>query len=163
MKKVTLALVLFVMIGLGAQATELGNNALTDGAGGYTAKVGKAAHRTIGYFETKPALGGERNRICIKGLPDKRLDIYIATAYCPFPSGDCSNVRIDGLWFQASLKANSVHYKDASGCEVAIQFKSNGAEVIQNTQCSNSEHPYLYANGFYKFIKAEVKDEDCAP
>ncbi|MGZ5859060.1 MAG: hypothetical protein ACXWJK_17660 [Burkholderiaceae bacterium] len=117
--------------------------------------------KVTGYFEGAPGFGGARNRMCIKELPDKRLDVNIASGYCP--SKECMNFRPDGLWFQAKLKSNVLHYTNKTGCKLDVLFSGNGATVIQKSQCIDDSHPYLYADGSYKFVKAEVDENDCAP
>lgn len=119
------------------------------------------AHPVVGYFEAKATSGGAKNRMCVTELPDKRLDIYIATSYCP--SKECYNARIDNLNFQSRLRANNVLYKDAQSCLVKVQFDKGGAQVHQSAQCVTDDHPYLEASGYYKFVKAEVSDSDCGP
>lgn len=125
------------------------------------AVIALASPAVSGYFEASPGVGGARNRMCIKPLSDKRLDINIASGYCP--SEECLNFRPDGLWFQAVLKSKRVHYTNKSGCKLTVLFREPGATVIHTSQCRDDGHPYLYANGACRFIKSEVGVEDCGP
>lgn len=116
-----------------------------------------------GYFETKPSNRGERNRMCIKRLPNKRLEIYISTAYCPSLSDQCYSPRIDSIWFQSILNKDNARYTDTSGCVIDVQFKKNGVKVNQSSNCIDSKHPYLESNGLYHLIKHDLEEEDCGP
>ena len=80
-----------------------------------------ASPNVVGYFEAKPDIGGARNRFCVKELKDNRLEVQIATAYCP--SKECMNARLDGMLFKAILKSNSVSYTNPAGCKLKILFR----------------------------------------
>lgn len=123
--------------------------------------IASAGPNVTGYFEASPGVGGARNRMCIKRMADKRLDIYVASGYCP--SEECLNFRPESLWFQASLKSNRVHYTNNFGCNLTVLFHERLARVIHTSQCRDDEHPYLYANGAYRFVKSEIREEDCGP
>ena len=114
----------------------------------------------VGYFEAKPDFGGAVNRICIKQLPDSYLDVAIATSYCP--SKECMNARIDGLWFQSKLNTKSINYSSPS-CKLKVQFTKSGAKITHSANCRDEDHPYLYANGSYKYIKSEFNQDRCGP
>ena len=119
-----------------------------------------AEPRFVGYFEAKPDFGGAVNRICITQLPNNYLDVVIATAYCP--SKECMNARIDGLWFQSQLNAKSVSYSSPS-CKLKVLFTNSGAKITHSTSCRDDGHPYLYAKGAYRYVKAEFNEDRCGP
>jgi hypothetical protein len=121
------------------------------------------AHDLVGFFETKPGVGGARNRLCITRLSDRRLDIYLATSYCPSKSGECYNPRLDAIGFQARPKDRKVIYKDAAGCEITIRFLNDLAKVTQSNRCVSDDHPFLYAAGSYTLMKPAAEESDCGP
>jgi hypothetical protein len=114
----------------------------------------------VGYFEAKPDFGGAVNRICIKQLPDNYLDVVIATTYCP--SKYCMNARLDGLWFQSQLNAKTITYSSPN-CKLKMLFTKSGAKITHSATCRDEDHPYLYANGSYKYIQPEFSQDGCEP
>lgn len=117
-----------------------------------------------GLFVTKADLGGARKFLCIASMPDGRHDITVDTAYCP--SEECMNARLDGAWSQQRIDGNLIHIVVHEGCELTITFKKEGAYIKEGesgTCHQTSIHPYLYAEGYYKFIRSKLKDGDCSP
>jgi len=123
-----------------------------------------AARGVAGYYETKPDSGGARNLMCITSGPGEELAVDIETAYCPGPSPECYNVRIDSIQFNGRLAQHSVHYDDGHGCKIDITFHRLGASVLQTPSCRDEErHRDLEAGGTYKLVKSKVDGHDCAP
>lgn len=121
----------------------------------------QASPQTFGYFEGEVGLGGAKNRLCVSRITGGRLDVTLSTAYCP--SKECLNARIDGYSFQSQLKHAEASYEDRSRCKISIQFSESGARVSQSDECRNDEHPYLYAAGFYNFVRPDLQQDDCGP
>lgn len=96
-----------------------------------------------------------------KKLPDARLEVRIASGYCP--SKECMNYRPDEISFQSRFQSGVVRYENNSGCKLTVTFDEKSANVRQTDLCSDDEHSYLHASGAYKFLKSEVNDEDCGP
>ena len=113
----------------------------------------------LGYFEADPDFGGARNRFCIEVGTNGLVHVGIATAYCP--SQECMNSRIDGMQFEAPLKAQQIHYVKKPGCSVRIKFLKGGAKVWRDTSSCSDEHPYFYAEGWYNFVASTPDRSSC--
>jgi hypothetical protein len=118
-----------------------------------------AEPEVLGYFEVKSDLGGARNRFCVERGDSGQLSVAIATAYCP--SKECMNARLDGMQFQAPLKSDQLIYTKKSGCTVRIRFYQGRARVWRNTSSCDDEHPYFYAEGWYKFVSSTPDRSRC--
>jgi hypothetical protein len=112
-----------------------------------------------GFYKTEPGYGGAWKRMCITNLSKDRVEVFISAGYCP--SRECLNYRPDNITFHASRRGNRVRYSSKDGCRFTISFGNQGAKVVQSASCRNDEHPYLYADGLYKFIESGVGEENC--
>lgn len=130
----------------------------------YLSQYINEASSIAGLFVTRADLGGARKFLCIAPMPDGRYDITVSAAYCP--SKECMNARLDGAWSQQRIDGNFAHIVVHEGCELAITFKKEGAYIKEGERSTchqTSIHPYLYAEGYYKFVRSELKDGDCSP
>jgi hypothetical protein len=114
-----------------------------------------------GFYKTEPGYGGAWKRLCITNLSTDRVKVFVSAGYCP--SQECLNYRPDNITFQGTLRGNKVRYSSSGGCKFVISFSTRGAKVTQSASCRNDDHPYLYADGLYKFIEARVGRENCGP
>lgn len=116
---------------------------------------------TVGLFVAKADAGGARNSLCVKVMPDKRYEVSVFTEYCP--TKECGSRRSDHMEGQVRNEGSRIHLVEKKHCELVINFKKNSAHIEQDTEsCSNiDDHPYLFAKGFYKLIRSEVREEDC--
>ena len=112
-----------------------------------------------GFYKTEPGYGGAWKRMCITNLSKDLVEVFVSAGYCP--SQECLNYRPDNITFQGTLRGNIVRYSSSDGCKFAISFTSRGAKVTQDALCRNDDHPYLYADGLYKYIEAGVGEQNC--
>jgi hypothetical protein len=118
-----------------------------------------AQPQVLGMFQTKPDLGGARNKLCAEKDDTGQLKVAIATAYCP--TKICLNMRQDGMLFTAPLVSNAVQYSAKPGCSVRVQFSRGGAMVSRNTKSCMAEHPYFFAEGWYEFVTKTPDAASC--
>lgn len=115
----------------------------------------------LGYFQTKPGIGGASKGMCVTNLQHNLFEVQIRAGHCP--SEECMNYRPDGISFKAALKNNTFRYSNNTGCRLKVSFDSKGATVAHNDECRNGEHPYLYANDHYEFMQSSINEDLCRP
>ena len=113
----------------------------------------------VGYYEAPPDFGGAINRFCVEKDPSGEFHVAIATAYCP--SKECMNARIDGIQFRSKLKNHQIVSPPKSRCSLKIKFAKNGASIFKSKGECGEDHPYLYAEGKYKFVSSEPDWSSC--
>jgi hypothetical protein len=118
-----------------------------------------AQPQVLGMFQTKPDVGGARNKLCVEKDDSGQLKVAIVTAYCP--NKICLNMRHDSMQFMAPLQSNAVQYTAKPGCSVRIQFSRGGAMVSRNTESCMDEHPYFFAEGWYEFVSKVPGSASC--
>ncbi|NMV40682.1 hypothetical protein HGR00_22480 [Ralstonia insidiosa] len=120
------------------------------------------AQSVEGYYKTKPDSGGAQNEMCVANAPGHSVSVAIDTAYCPGPSPECFNVRVDSIGFSAPLARRSVHYDDGHGCTIDISFRRGGAQVQQAATCRDEEqHRDLEAGGTYQLVNFKDAESGC--
>ena len=118
-----------------------------------------AEANVVGVFLSKPGVAGSMKVLCVKAVADSRVEAHISAGVCP--SEACLNYRPADFTFEGMLKRNMLHYSDSTGCDLKISFGNRGATIKQSDQCRNDDNPYLYANGFYKFVKPDLDEGIC--
>jgi hypothetical protein len=118
-----------------------------------------AQPQVLGMFQTKPDVGGARNKLCVEKDATGQLNVDIVVTYCP--TKICLNMRRDGMQFMAPLQSNAVQYTAKPGCSVRIQFSRGGAMVSRNTESCMDEHPYFFAEGWYEFVTKAPDADSC--
>lgn len=112
----------------------------------------------VGYFEAKPDFGGAVNLMCIEQIHNNYLNVTIVTTYCN--NKECMSPRSDELWFQSQLNKKHIIYRERN-CSLKVLFTEFGAKITHSASCRDDDHPYLYANGSYKYIEPEFDKERC--
>lgn len=117
---------------------------------------------SVGLFVTKADVGGARNSLCVKAMPDGRYDVDVFTAYCP--SKECTNTRFGEMSGQARNEGSRIHLVEKRHCELVIKFNKNSARIEQDIKsCDGSDTSYLKAAGLYQLIRSDVREQDCGP